>query len=270
MPQGVRSIARSPKVKHTAVYHPKMNRLMRLIGRSRPSTVGLMEMFWIWVGQYCPDGNLTKVVSDIESAIEWDGNEGDFLEALIGSGFVDDDNGRVVVHDWDDHCPEYIKKRRRRTTAADARTVDGQRPPMSALPNPTKPNLTQPNPTRPDQNNGGAEAAPSPSTTAKPQSAPSIMWDQSSGKWSGITTGDIESWVEAYPAVNVSTQLVRMCEWLKSNPSKAKRKMWRRFITNWLSRSQERGGDRDRDGPKPEPKEKFDLDKWRKEVGYYA
>ena len=33
-----------------------------------------------------------------------------------------------------------------------------------------------------------------------------------------------------------------MIEWIKSNPKKGKKENYRRFITNWLSKSQERGG----------------------------
>lgn len=34
-----------------------------------------------------------------------------------------------------------------------------------------------------------------------------------------------------------------MSEWLKANPTKAKKSNWLRFITNWLARQQDRGGD---------------------------
>ena len=43
--------------------------------------------------------------------------------------------------------------------------------------------------------------------------------------------------------MDIDMQLTRMDAWLRANPAKAKRKLWERFITNWLSRSQERGGD---------------------------
>jgi hypothetical protein len=50
-----------------------------------------------------------------------------------------------------------------------------------------------------------------------------------------------------------------MHQWLLSNPQKAHKKAWRRFVTNWLSRAQERGGDAGRGvqailDPNPKPK----------------
>lgn len=69
-----------------------------------------------------------------------------------------------------------------------------------------------------------------------------IAWS-ATDSWSGISDNDLKQWSEAYPACDLSRQLASMNQWLLSNPSKAKKKQWRRFITNWLARQQERGGD---------------------------
>lgn len=61
--------------------------------------------------------------------------------------------------------------------------------------------------------------------------------------WCSVTFESKERWSEAYPAVDIDMQLSRMDAWLRANPAKAKRKLWERFITNWLTRSQDRGGD---------------------------
>ena len=80
-----------------------------------------------------------------------------------------------------------------------------------------------------------------------------IAWSPTDG-WSGITDQDQEEWGEAYPACDVSRQLAAMGQWLKANPAKAKKKAWRRFVTNWLARTQERGGDmRGGNAPKATP-----------------
>jgi hypothetical protein len=69
-----------------------------------------------------------------------------------------------------------------------------------------------------------------------------IAWS-STGGFSGITDQDRKDWQEAYPACDINRQLAAMTEWLRSNPAKAKKKLWRRFVTGWLQRSQESGGD---------------------------
>lgn len=60
--------------------------------------------------------------------------------------------------------------------------------------------------------------------------------------WMGISDRDREAWTKAYPACDIDRQVAAAAEWAKANPRKAKRN-WRRFIVNWLSRKQERGGD---------------------------
>ena len=51
----------------------------------------------------------------------------------------------------------------------------------------------------------------------------------------------ITTWKEAYPNVDIQTQLAKAKAWLISNPSKAK-KDFAKFINNWLSRSMEMPG----------------------------
>jgi len=50
-----------------------------------------------------------------------------------------------------------------------------------------------------------------------------------------------DEWELAYPAVDLDRECVRAAVWLDSNPKKRKSRI-SAFLTNWLSRSQERGG----------------------------
>jgi hypothetical protein len=62
------------------------------------------------------------------------------------------------------------------------------------------------------------------------------------GSWTGITEQDRELWREAFPAVNIDTQLAAMLVWLDANPRKAAKSNYARFIASWMTRSQDRGG----------------------------
>jgi hypothetical protein len=75
---------------------------------------------------------------------------------------------------------------------------------------------------------------------SEPMKPKQITFDGS--EWLGITEQDRKAWARAYPACNLDRQLAAAGEWAKANPAKAK-KNWRRFLANWLSRQQERGGD---------------------------
>jgi len=69
-----------------------------------------------------------------------------------------------------------------------------------------------------------------------------LAWTPEGG-WSGFT-GDL--WDElalAYPACDIRRQMLAMEQWLKANPAKARKSNWRKFVTNWLAKEQDRGGD---------------------------
>jgi len=61
-------------------------------------------------------------------------------------------------------------------------------------------------------------------------------------RWEEISALDMESWAKAYPACDINTELAKAGEWIIANPAKGKKSNYRRFIVNWLSRSQDRGG----------------------------
>jgi len=78
----------------------------------------------------------------------------------------------------------------------------------------------------------------------KTESRPSlrVYFDEQGKTWVNITEEDKKRWGEAYPACDIEIELKKMIEWILSNPEKAKKTRWLRFITSWLSREQNRGG----------------------------
>jgi hypothetical protein len=66
-----------------------------------------------------------------------------------------------------------------------------------------------------------------------------ISFDFVLGQWDGIEVEDAVAWESAYPAIHIETELYRAAEWVKANPAN-KKSNWRRFLTNWFSRAQER------------------------------
>lgn len=83
---------------------------------------------------------------------------------------------------------------------------------------------------------------PPPAVDPKPAKPPGITWSPDHG-WQGITGLDHAAWADAYPACKIDRQLAQMGDWLRSNPLKAHKSNWRRFLTNWLKGEQDRGGD---------------------------
>lgn len=59
-------------------------------------------------------------------------------------------------------------------------------------------------------------------------------------KFEHIKQQDYEQWKLAYPHVDLRREIAKAEEWLKSNPSKARKKNWRKFLTTWLDRTNDR------------------------------
>lgn len=69
-----------------------------------------------------------------------------------------------------------------------------------------------------------------------------IFYNKETEMFENITDKDQEDWQIAYPACDIEREYYKMFLWLKANPTKAAKRNWRRFITNWLNRTQEKGG----------------------------
>ena len=65
--------------------------------------------------------------------------------------------------------------------------------------------------------------------------------------WEGISEQKASLWEKAYPACDINLELIAMAAWLSANPEH-KKVNYERFIVNWLSKSQQRGGNRIRNG----------------------
>lgn len=108
-----------------------------------------------------------------------------------------------------------------------------------------------------------------PKRRSRSQHHNAVQWSESEG-WKGITDSDRKAWAEAYPACVLDVELVRAAEWLKANPTRARKSNWRRFVVSWLTRSQDRGGTNRSAGKTPEDMAKRQmLDRKAKEFSQY-
>ncbi|MEQ8636863.1 hypothetical protein [Gimesia maris] len=149
--------------------HLKFKQLQLLLGVPKFAAIGVLESLWHMACRNAPEGNIGKYTNAmIASGMEWDGDSDFLIQCLIDSGFVDEveDGNRLVIHDWEEHCPDFIKKRLRRKASAGGgqrqTTADSgdQRQPTGANGAITQPNPTQPNPTKPE-NAQSSDCSPS-------------------------------------------------------------------------------------------------------------
>lgn len=110
----------------------------------------------------------------------------------------------------------------------------------------TKDNIQKKNTSAPNRKKAsGSSAAP---TKIK------INLNLETYRWENITDEDLSRWKVAYPACDSTIELAKAAEWIRANPTKVKSN-WLRFLTNWFSRSQERGGSNGGKLPNQRPKQ---------------
>lgn len=95
---------------------PKFRRLSRTTSMSTRETVGTLELLWLFTMEQAPAGDIGKWPDEeIEEVCEWDGEPGALVSALVETGWLDGcAKHRLIVHDWADHVPEFIKLRIKR------------------------------------------------------------------------------------------------------------------------------------------------------------
>ena len=106
-------------MKREAVGHTKMKRLCRRLDIPLWQGVGLLESLWHLTAREAPRGNIGKLSNeDIALGIDYRGDEGKLLEALVETGWLDRHPvERLIVHDWSDHADDAIHARLARTHA---------------------------------------------------------------------------------------------------------------------------------------------------------
>lgn len=72
-----------------------------------------------------------------------------------------------------------------------------------------------------------------------PRSKDSLSFDFTSWKFTGITEGDREDWRKMYPSIDLDVEILKAAHWLKDNPSKSGKTLWRKYLTGWLKRNNE-------------------------------
>lgn len=99
-----------------ALEHPKTLHLGERLGITRPTTIGHLELLWAFVGKQSPQGNIGKWPDGaIARAAYWQGDAAEFVAGLVAAGFLDRcEASRLVVHDWPDHCPSWVRSKLKR------------------------------------------------------------------------------------------------------------------------------------------------------------
>jgi len=145
-------------MKHQTPDLMKFKRLQKRLGETKRGTVGLLELLWIETQKNCPAGDVGKYLNEeIGIMLDWHGDADELVAVLVECGWLDEsDEHRLLVHDWPDHVPNYLKAsfaRYGKQFAAATSQAGCLAPSQAATPNVTQSNPTQPNRTEPSPTN---------------------------------------------------------------------------------------------------------------------
>lgn len=235
--------------------------------------VGVLEAIWHTTLRNAPDGDIGRLSNEeIAAAIEWDGDADELVAALVKSRWLDTDaDFRLIVHDWSEHCPNYLKggyqngHKKFADVAARERAKmpksDGAKLPSLDTSLATEPsylaratssegvatNPIQSNPIQSKSNFCG-EAGGQPSPPKPPPFDPSSVsypvFPCVLGKKNGAQTWElqqayIDELTEMFPAVNVRAEVRKAHGWIMANLSQRKTADgMKSFLFGWVKREQ--------------------------------
>lgn len=124
-------------MKIAARTHPKLYDLCDRLKCSRPTAMGYLELLWGGTSDHAPAGDIGKFTDGaIARWCDWTGEPSEFVSALVASGWIDEsETHRLLIHDWHEHCPSWLRSRFTRggfrfATTDEARNSTGEPSPV--------------------------------------------------------------------------------------------------------------------------------------------
>jgi hypothetical protein len=214
---------------------PEVLKVTAATGQPVEVVIGRLVRLWSWAWLVTADGTVDGSLAMLSSVA---GGDEPFWQAVEQAGWLVVSDGKLTIPGWGDRFSQAAKSR-----ALAARRQETWRKRHS--------NADRNAPALPEEKRGEEKrrentvtAAPSPASRplrVRSPAADGPRWTPAAG-WEGITDTDRADWAKAYPAASLDQELAKASAWLKANPERAKRKNWRRFLTNWLTRCQDKGG----------------------------
>jgi len=95
--------------------HPKIKRLATLLKERVPTAKGYVVNLWLYCVQFAQDGDLTEHLTELPGYLEVPPKPGySIVRALVSVGFLDEKDGRTLVHGWADMGLRLLKSSRER------------------------------------------------------------------------------------------------------------------------------------------------------------
>lgn len=146
--------------------HPKFRSLIRSLVMPQYAVVGVLESLWMLACQFADDGDISRFnAQEIADYVGYDGDAQSLVDALIQSRWIDKDEEKLTIHDWNEHCPHYLHDRRRKRKDSKNKPDDSRK--FQETPRDSDPTMS--NQAKPSQFNLADKSAESVSSRTKYQ-----------------------------------------------------------------------------------------------------
>jgi hypothetical protein len=189
----------------------KFKRLQRSLAESQRGIVGLLELLWAGTAKNCPQGDIGRFENiDIAVICDWEGDPDKLINALVDCGWLDvSDDHRLVVHDWHEHAPTWVKgnlasSKKSFASRSEIEVDETKDGPKDAAKEVAK-----------DGAKEGAKEGAKPPTTKPSQAKPSqAQPHQAAHGWFGclVVAGECTCEPKAEKAVEIANKLVRLSD----------------------------------------------------------
>jgi len=179
------------------------------------------------------------------------------LEALLKWRWLDEVDGKLFVHDWEEHRPKYVNDRiRKRNYGKSAKVAEGSGKSRKVAEHlPTAPHSDSPSDSPSDSDykkeQSSASASDFASSALKESKHPpaeeplsEFAFVQNNGKVFQLTIRDVDRYVKAFPYLDVEQELRTAEAYFDTTPEKRKTspRGYRSCLTKWMARSQDKRG----------------------------
>lgn len=105
-------------MKRETLRHPKTYDLACRLNCDRSTALGLLVLLWDFTGDHAISGDVGKWNNGaIARACDFSGDPDVFVNSLVAAGWLDEsEQHRLVVHDWPDHCEDWVRKKLERAS----------------------------------------------------------------------------------------------------------------------------------------------------------
>ena len=207
--------------------HTKTRRMCKSLDLNPREVIGLLTCLWIYTLKESPDGILTdRTDDDVAMALFWDGDPEELVCSLIKSGFVERENGSLIIRDWFEHTGSAMtlraRNRERQKRYRDKRKDSSVSPLRDALSRSEQEQETE------------QETEQEQVISKKPKQKKKITLEE-------IASLKLVSWKEKYGKIldgeNGRPTIEETLESAWDHSARNKYKNMPRYLDNWLKRS---------------------------------